>query len=125
MSQAHRLVLLLGTTANLMSKANPSLSNETADIEHYVKVVLPSYKGLVEVRLWGSRSPNKAKQSRPDSDWDLLAVWEKPTLIPSPKLLTNGLAVDLCSVSVDRYKEFSEKETVSVQVYPADDHGVF
>ena len=108
-----------------MSHPRPDLSNDSDDIYRYIYENLADYKGLIQVRLWGSRSPRKPKEAKPHSDWDLLAVWEEDTIVPSPKLLSVPLNVDLCSVSSEKYSVFRGKEKMSVQVYPEDKHGVF
>ena len=108
-----------------MSKGCPdNLSVNVVDIRDYVHNFLGKINGVIEVRLWGSRSPMKAKQHRANSDWDLLLICENHVLIPDPKLRSVGIYVDVASVSKKHWDSFKDKNTTSVQIYPVDEYGV-
>lgn len=108
-----------------MSKRCPShLSHDIADIRDYVRDVLSTISSVVEVRLWGSRSPKKPKIPREDSDWDILLVCEDRMIMPDPRLRDIGLYVDVASVSRKRWDSFKDKNKLSVQLYPIDEFGI-
>lgn len=106
-----------------MSRPRPDLSVDEADIYDYIQY-LATTKGLIEVRVWGSRSPKKPRKARLDSDWDLLVIWDRNLRLPSPRLKTKGLHIDVVSISAEEYAVFKNEEKLSVEVYPVDKYNL-
>lgn len=124
MDQAIPLDHILGVFAK-MSQPRPDLNNDAASVKRYIDFIA-DYSGLVEVRLWGSRSPKKRKQHTDSSDWDLVIVWEKPTVTINPRTHSKiRLHADALSVGKEKYYKFMKTaRDTSVQLYPIDEYNI-
>lgn len=97
-----------------MSKPNPNLSHNTQDIARYVQhVAAMSY--VSTIYIVGSRSPLSRKESRPDSDWDLMIERSGEGHIMQPRKWPHLLLADLMP-----YRERPDM----VEIWPEDKHGI-
>lgn len=106
-----------------MSQPRPDLDNSVKALKEYITYI-KNYSGLVEIRLWGSRSPLKRKQHRDDSDWDLIVVWERPTRSIDPRTRL-GFHADIASVGKEDFSKWTGRAVkTSIQIYPTDKHNI-
>lgn len=107
-----------------MSQPNPGLPTSKAAAAEYVQwLAALRFNGKPVVKavyLSGSRSPDKSKEAREDSDWDFNILSDIPNLkLPQPK--KQGVLFAEIPI-ITNVKKIRAK---SVMVYPEDPRGVF
>ena len=106
-----------------MSQPRPDLKNDVQALREYITYI-KQFSGLVEIRLWGSRSPLKRKQHTKDSDWDLIVVWETPTRSINPRTRLKFHA-DIASLGLEKFKTLTGGAIeASIQIYPTDEYNI-